>query len=104
MENLLGILLVAIIAFLFWQQRRQTELAQYFIEQRCKNMGLQLLSFARGKHKLKDHHGEWGWRTVFIFEFSADGHDAYQGYLEMRRLRASHFFIPPHRLPEGEEY
>ncbi|WP_422767235.1 DUF3301 domain-containing protein [Photobacterium leiognathi subsp. mandapamensis] len=104
MENLLGILLVAIIAFLFWQQRRQTELAQYFIEQRCKNMGLQLLSFARGKHKLKDHHGEWGWRTVFIFEFSADGHDAYQGYLEMKRLRESHFFIPPHRLPEGEEY
>ncbi|WP_318500027.1 DUF3301 domain-containing protein [Photobacterium leiognathi] len=104
MENLLGILLVAIIAFLFWQQRRQTELAQYFIEQRCKNMGLQLLSFARGKHKLKDHQGEWGWRTVFIFEFSADGHDAYQGYLEMKRLRASHFFIPPHRLPEGEEY
>ncbi|WP_419205293.1 DUF3301 domain-containing protein [Photobacterium leiognathi] len=104
MENLLGILLVAIIAFLFWQQRRQTELAQYFIEQRCKNMGLQLLSFARGKHKLKDHYGEWGWRTVFIFEFSADGHDAYQGYLEMKRLRASHFFIPPHRLPEGEEY
>ncbi|KJF96680.1 DUF3301 domain-containing protein [Photobacterium leiognathi] len=104
MENLLGILLVAIIAFLFWQQRRQTELAQYFIEQRCKNMGLQLLSFARGKHKLKDHHGKWGWRTVFIFEFSADGHDAYQGYLEMKRLRASHFFIPPHRLPEGEEY
>ncbi|WP_318496337.1 DUF3301 domain-containing protein [Photobacterium leiognathi] len=104
MENLLGILLVAIIAFLFWQQRRQTELAQYFIEQRCKNMGLQLLSFARGKHKLKDHNGEWGWRTVFIFEFSADGHDAYQGYLEMKRLRASHFFIPPHRLPEGEEY
>ncbi|WP_318482092.1 DUF3301 domain-containing protein [Photobacterium leiognathi] len=104
MENLLGILLVAIIAFLFWQQRRQTELAQYFIEQRCKNMGLQLLSFARGKHKLKDHHGEWGWRTVFIFEFSADGHDAYQGYLEMKRLRVSHFFIPPHRLPEGEEY
>ncbi len=104
MENLLGILLVAIIAFLFWQQRQQTELAQYFIEQRCKNMGLQLLSFARGKHKLKDRHGEWGWRTVFIFEFSADGHDAYQGYLEMKRLRASHFFIPPHRLPEGEEY
>lgn len=67
-------------------------------------MGLQLLSFARGKQKIKDHRGEWGWRTIFVFEFSADGHDAYQGYLEMKRLRASHFYIPPHRLPEGEEY
>lgn len=104
MENLFGILLIAIIAFLFWQQRRQTEIAQYYIEQRCKNMGLQLLSFARGAHKLKNYRGEWGWRTVFVFEFSADGQDAYQGYLEMKQLRASHFHLPPHRLPDGEEY
>ncbi len=38
MDNLFGILIIAIIGFLFWQQRRQTELAQYYIEQRCKNM------------------------------------------------------------------
>ncbi|PSU19662.1 DUF3301 domain-containing protein [Photobacterium kishitanii] len=104
MDNLFGILIIAIIGFLFWQQRRQTELAQYYIEQRCKNMSLQMLSFARGEHKLKDHHGEWGWRTVFVFEFSADGVDVYQGYIEMKRLRASYFYLPPHRIPESSDY
>ena len=104
MDNLFSILIIAIIGFLFWQQRRQTELAQYYIEQRCKNMGLQMISFARGEQKLKDHHGEWGWRTVFVFEFSSDGMDVYQGYIEMKRLRASYFYVPPHRIPEGCDY
>ncbi len=63
-----------------------------------------MLSFARGEHKLKDHHGEWGWRTVFVFEFSADGVDVYQGYIEMKRLRASYFYLPPHRIPESSDY
>ncbi|MFZ6043866.1 DUF3301 domain-containing protein, partial [Vibrio natriegens] len=31
MDNLLGILLLAVAGFLFWQQRRQAELAQTFI-------------------------------------------------------------------------
>ncbi|MDX1304028.1 DUF3301 domain-containing protein [Photobacterium sp.] len=102
MDNLLAILLVTFGAYLFWQQRRQTELAQKFIEQRCNTLRLQLLSTARGSHKLKDQKGNWGWQTVYLFEFSADGHDAYQGYVVMKGFRPMRIHVPPHRMPETE--
>ncbi|HIF9074094.1 TPA: DUF3301 domain-containing protein [Photobacterium damselae] len=100
MSNLLWIFIVALFAFLFFQQRKQTELAQQFVEQRCNTMGLQLLSVARGSHKLKDHNDEWGWRTLYHFEFSTNGIDHYQGFIEMKRFRASYFYLPPHHMPE----
>ncbi|EAS41936.1 DUF3301 domain-containing protein [Photobacterium profundum] len=100
MDNLIAILLVAFGAYLFWQQRRQTEFAEKFIIQRCKNLGLQLLSTARGSHKLKDNKGNWGWRTVYLFEFSADGHDYYEGFVEMKGFRPMTFYVPAHHIPD----
>jgi len=100
MDNLLGILTLAFFGYLFWQQRRQTEFAQRFIEQRCNSLGLQLLTIARGSHKLKDKQGHWNWHTVYWFEFSASGQDAYQGYVVMKGFHAMHFHVPPHHMPE----
>lgn len=103
MDNLLGIMLLALVSYLFWQQRRQAELAQQCIHQRCEQLGLQLLSIARGNHRVKDLKGRWYWHTVYWFEFSADGVDAYQGYMIMKGFRAAGFHIPPHRMPESRE-
>lgn len=99
MENLLGILILALAGYLFWQQRRQDELAQHFINQRCEHLGLQLLNTARGGHKVKDQHGRWYWHTVYWFEFSADGQDSYQGHIVMRGFKPATVHIPPHRMP-----
>ncbi|KXI22883.1 DUF3301 domain-containing protein [Photobacterium sanguinicancri] len=99
MTNLFWIVTVSFGCFLFWQQRRQTELAQKFIEQRCEKLGLQLLSTARGSHKLRDEQ-QWHWHTVYWFEFSADGQDYYQGYIVMKGFRPMRFYVPPHRLPD----
>ncbi|KLV11730.1 DUF3301 domain-containing protein [Photobacterium ganghwense] len=99
MDNLLGILLLAVAGFLFWQQRRQAELAQTFIHQRCEHLGLQLLTVASGSHKLRDSQGLWHWHTVYLFEFSASGEDAYQGYVVMKGFRPVQFHVPPHRMP-----
>ncbi|MDV5171730.1 DUF3301 domain-containing protein [Photobacterium rosenbergii] len=99
MENLLGILLLAIVGYLFWQQRRQTELANYFINQRCEHLGLQLLNTARGEHRLRDRNGRWGWHTIYLFEFSADGQDAYQGHIVMKGFHPLTIHVPPHRMP-----
>lgn len=101
MDNLLGILLLALFGYLYWQQRRQTEFAQRFIEQRCEHLGLQLLSIARGAHKMKDQQGRWHWHTVYVFEFSVNGADAYQGHVVMEGFRPSQFQVPPHRMPES---
>ncbi|WP_299020360.1 DUF3301 domain-containing protein [uncultured Photobacterium sp.] len=100
MDNLLGILVLAVLGYLFWQQRRQTELAQQFIDQRCASLGLQLLAIARGAHKLKDKKGRWRWHTVYLFEFSANGQDSYQGYVVMRGFHPMKFHVPPHHMPE----
>ncbi|WP_064602221.1 DUF3301 domain-containing protein [Photobacterium sp. J15] len=100
MDNLLGILALALLGYLFWQQRRQTEFAQKFIEQRCDTLNLQLLAIARGEHKLKDSEGRWQWHTVYLFEFSADGHDSYQGYVVMKGFRPMQFYVPPHHMPD----
>ncbi|OAN14012.1 hypothetical protein A3K86_12430 [Photobacterium jeanii] len=104
MSDLIWIMLVALGGFLFWQQRRQTELAQRFIEQRCERLGLQLLSIARGSHQLRDDT-KWNWHTVYWFEFSANGQDYYQGYIIMKGFRPQRFHVPPHHMPDiGEEY
>lgn len=100
MDNLLGILALALLGYLFWQQRRQTEFAQKFIEQRCDTLNLQLLAIARGEHKLKDREGRWQLHTVYLFEFSADGHDSYQGYVVMKGFRPMQFYVPPHHMPD----
>ncbi|UIP28500.1 DUF3301 domain-containing protein [Photobacterium sp. TLY01] len=99
MDNLLGILALAILGYLFWQQRRQSELAQQFITQRCQQLGLQVLSVARGSHRLKDDAGNWCWQTLYLFEFSADGADAYQGSATFKGLRPVQFYVPPHHMP-----
>ena len=100
MGNLFLIGLVVLFGCAFWQQRRQTEIAQRFIEQRCQHLGLQLLNVARGEHVFKDDEGRIGWRTRYYFEFSADGQDNYQGHILMKRLHPFRFHVPPHRMPE----
>ncbi|MGF1684266.1 DUF3301 domain-containing protein [Photobacterium makurazakiensis] len=100
MDNLLGILGLTLLGYLFWQQRRQTELAQQFINLRCERLGLQLLNTARGSHKLRDKDGNWCWHTLYWFEFSADGQDAYQGHVVMKGFRPVAFNVPPHRMPD----
>ncbi|QUJ66915.1 DUF3301 domain-containing protein [Photobacterium sp. GJ3] len=100
MDNLLGILAIAILGWLFWQQRRQSELAQQYIGLRCKQLGLQVLSVARGSHQFKDKHGRWRWQTVYLFEFSANGADAYQGYATFKGMRPVQFDVPPHHMPD----
>ncbi|MFA0122993.1 DUF3301 domain-containing protein, partial [Vibrio sp. 10N.261.48.A2] len=43
-DNLVAILMLCFFCFLFWQQRRQSELAKAAIARKCKELDLQLLS------------------------------------------------------------
>lgn len=97
-NNLLAILALSFGCFLFWQQRRQAELAKSAIARRCKQLDLQLLSMSFGTHKIRTPDARWVWHTVYHFEFSALGDDYYQGQLVMQGFRAVHFDIPPYRM------
>ncbi|CAK1702597.1 MULTISPECIES: DUF3301 domain-containing protein [Vibrio] len=100
-DNLLAILFLCFFCFLFWQQRRQSELAKAAIARKCKELDLQLLSVAFSGHKLKMRHELttiWRWHTVYQFEFSALGDDLYQGKLIMVGFRSMRFELQPHRM------
>lgn len=55
--DLLAILGLCFFCFLFWQQRRQSELAKVAISRKCEQLDLQLVSIAFGAHKLKTPDG-----------------------------------------------
>ncbi len=97
-DDLLAILGLCFACFLFWQQRRQSEIAKAQIARKCDQLELQLLSVSFGQHQWKTRDGRWMWHTIYHFEFSALGDDCYQATLEMRGFTPMRFFIPPHRM------
>nr|WP_086939085.1 DUF3301 domain-containing protein [Thaumasiovibrio occultus] len=98
-SNLLLIVLFVAAGSLFWQQRKQSESAQRLIHNRCEQLGLQLLSVSRGRYRWRSPEGQRGWFTQYHFEFSADGHDHYEGQCWLNGLRLIRFDLPAHRLP-----
>ncbi len=96
--DLLTILAVSFGCLLFWQQRRQAEVAKTAIDHKCRQLDLQLVSVALGSHKLKTPEGIWRFHTVYQFEFSSLGDDCYQGKLIMNGFRPVSFDLPAHRL------
>lgn len=98
MSHLVSILALLLLGYLFWQQRRQSELAKMIIAKKCEQLDLQLLSVAFSAHKLKTPDGVWRWHTLYQFEFSSLGDDRYHGELQMSGFKAIGIHLPPHRL------
>ncbi|GAM69141.1 hypothetical protein JCM19236_5454 [Vibrio sp. JCM 19236] len=78
MGDLFAILGLVILLALFWQHRRQAEVARTAIGRYCNKLDLQVVSISSGAHKVRDASGRWYWHTEFAFEFSALGDDCYQ--------------------------
>ncbi|RSD30626.1 DUF3301 domain-containing protein [Vibrio pectenicida] len=96
--DLLAILALCCIALVFWQQRRQAELAKTIATNKCKQLELQLLSVALKGHKAKMPDGTWYWHSIYQFEFSSLGDDCYQGEIIMRGFQLIRVQLPPHRM------
>jgi len=96
--DLLAIVALSLVCMIFWQQRRQSELAKVAVKRKCDQLDLQLLSVAFKGHKIKTPDGVWRWHTVYQFEFSSLGDDYYQGELIMQGFHVVHFQLPPHRM------
>ncbi|USD65891.1 DUF3301 domain-containing protein [Vibrio sp. SCSIO 43136] len=96
--DLFAILGLVLFCALFWQQRRQSELAKAAIAHRCKKLELQLLSVAFKGHKMRHKDGRLGWHTLYQFEFSSLGDDCYQGELVMVGFAPTWFNLPAYRV------
>ena len=95
MTDLLFILLVVLAATLIWKLRQQSEYAKTLIEQHCVKLDLQLLSVSRSSFNYK--LGPQFLQASFIFEFSSDNENSYQGKLFLSGLHRPRFELPVYR-------
>ena len=72
MGEMLGILLLGVVGWAFWQQRRQAELAWQYMRRYCQHHDLQLLSLARTHRALG--HKPLRLLTYYQFEFSKNAY------------------------------
>ena len=99
--DLLFILVMVLVGTTIWKLRQQSELAKKMIEQHCKKLELQLLSFARSRFNYK--LGSDFLQASFVFEFSSDGTNSYQGTLTLNGLVKPRFQLPAYRLVDDEQ-
>lgn len=95
MTDLLFILLVVLSATLIWKLRQQSEHAKEMIEKQCIKLDLQLLSVSRSRFNFK--LGEHFLQASFVFEFSSDNDNSYQGRLFLSGLLRPRFEFPVYR-------
>lgn len=100
--DLLAILLLCFLLFLFWQSRRQAELAQRAIARKCDCMQLQVVSVALATHRFTRSERRVWLRSRYQFEFSSTGDDCYIGQLDMWGFQVVKFHFPIHRVPDNE--
>ena len=95
MLDLLYILLTVIAATLIWKLRQQSEYAKEVITKQCFQLDLQLLSVARSSFNFK--LGSQFLEAFFVFEFSSDNQNNYQGKVYLSGLKRPRFELPPYR-------
>jgi hypothetical protein len=96
--DLLFIVVMVLVGSAIWKLRQQSELAKTMTEQHCEKLGLQLLSFARSRFNFK--LGSDFLQASFIFEFSSDGQNSYQGTLTLNGHIKPRFQLPAYRIDD----
>ncbi|MEH6711524.1 MAG: DUF3301 domain-containing protein [Paraglaciecola polaris] len=90
-------LVILLVVFQFWRMRAITEKANLHLAQYCDQHGLQLISVARNKTRLGSYRGKLDWQSSFIFEFSGNGENSYQGTLSMAGQHVLEVETPAYR-------
>ena len=101
MTDLLFILFSVLAGALFWKLRQQSEYAKELINKHCFKLDLQLLSVARSQFNFK--LGKDFLQASFVFEFSSDNDNCYQGRLFLSGLRRPKFELPVYRSFEDAD-
>ena len=87
-----------LVVYLFMQQRKQDERATALARQLCEQQQVQFLECARSGHKLQKVNGTHRLRTLYLVDFSGDGHSRSQAELWLKGLRLAAFELPPFRM------
>ena len=95
--DLTVLLVILLIVLQFWRIRAITEKANQYLASYCKTHQLQLISVARHKTRLGSNRGKLDWQSDFVFEFSGNGENSYQGELVMSGLAIVKVDTPAYR-------
>lgn len=98
MLDLLFILLLVLSGSLIWKLRQQSEYAKELITQHCVKLDLQLLNISRSRFNFS--LGKNFLQASFLFEFSSDNENSYQGKLFLNGLRKAQFELPVYRVSD----
>ncbi len=101
MIDLLFILLSVCAGMLIWKLRQQSEYAKDLISKHCIKLDLQQLSVARSNFNYS--LGAQFLQASFVFEFSSDNENNYQGTLFLQGLRQPRFDLPVYRSFEQSD-
>jgi len=99
MTSLWTFILIGAVIYFFWLNRKIAEAANVHAKRQSEQLQVQLMSVACSKRRfgiLKS--GKPGMKSEFIFEFSSDGENAYQGVLIMEDEKLKSVVVPPHRI------
>ena len=104
MSDFLLIALLVIIATYFWQLRNMAELCKIVAEKACKKQNVQLLSTAMESARpwLGGNSG-LSWKATYIFEFSTNGINQFQGSIKMMGNKVTKIDWPIFPEPEWFE-
>lgn len=96
--DLIILLIIVLLAAMFWRFRGISEAVKIQLETYCERQQLQLISVARTKTRLASHRGKLDFHSDFVFEFSGNGEDSNQGQVKMIGLRVKTIDTPAYRV------
>ncbi|MAJ41120.1 MULTISPECIES: DUF3301 domain-containing protein [unclassified Pseudoalteromonas] len=99
MATLWTFIAIGTVIYLFWLNRKVAEAANSHAARQAEQLQVQLMSVACTKRRfgiLKN--GKPGIKSEFMFEFSSDGENAYQGILIMENEMLKSVVVPPHKI------
>jgi len=104
MTDLLLILGLILVAAFFWQLRQMAEISRLFAEKECRRQKVQLLDIAMLQAR-PTLGGDTGicWKSRFMFDFSTDGLNQFQGHIHMIGKRITKIEWPIFPEPEWLE-
>ena len=102
--DLLIVVMLFGIALLLWpllqKQQKAREWAMKYLRRQCEQDGLQLLdqTVELSSTKIRWNKGRPLAMRTYVFEFSVDGGDRYQGSLQLAGYRTVSLYLETHRL------
>ncbi len=101
----LTLLVLAGVGWLWWDSRGVAEQAVQIVRQRCEQAGVTLLNdtVSWKKVRLRRHQrsGRIRIQRTYLFEFTSDFRQRYQGEIDMLGRQLSHVDLGVYRVVEG---